>query len=401
MRVRTLLFLLLASTTACDSTDYPARPDGGRDSGRDGSDGARDGGDGGDASDGGDGGMRDVFMPDLSEIEVGTWAELRPGEPTICSRGTEYAFYVYHGSSPNLVVNFVGGGACWNELTCSVADAIFQPTIDNVREAYEAGMATGITDMDNPENPVADYTQVVIPYCTGDVHWGNKVTTYGAGGTAEVTINHKGAVNTRTVLDWVYENVTMPDKVLTTGCSAGGYGSSMWAAHLMNHYDDAHHVQFSDSAAGVITQTFFMDSFPSWNATEAFPTFIEGFDADEIDELSDGYIAFANHFPDATFSQYNTIFDENQTFYYTAMGGEGEEVEWSRQMRASIAEISTGAPTNFRFYMAPGERHCIIVFPEFYTVESNGVKLTDWLGDLLEGGDRPDSVMCTDCETPP
>jgi hypothetical protein len=332
------------------------------------------------------------------ELEPG-WNEIATGGDTICSRGDDYAFWVRQGSVNKVVVDFIGGGACWDAFTCSVADAIFEDTVDSVREDIEGGQQSGFYDVDNPDNPFADWYHVVIPYCTGDIHWGDSVTTYNEGDSNEITINHKGAVNTRAVLDWMVENFGGPDQIFVTGCSAGSYGSALWAAHVMEQYPDSDIIQFGDSGSGIITEEFFQDSFPSWNAVDAFPTFIPALDPDEVDIMSmalpDLYAGIANHFSEQWLSQYNTVFDENQHFYYQVMGG-GPVEEWSQLMQASIEEIESRAD-NFSSFIAPGEQHCILPFDNFFTVEANGVPLTDWLSELLDQG-SVDSVACQDTE---
>ena len=72
-------------------------------------------------------------LPAIADLEGETWREIEPGGDTICSRGQPWAFFFRPGVSNNLVVEFQGGGACWNDLTCSVADMIFKDNIDDVR----------------------------------------------------------------------------------------------------------------------------------------------------------------------------------------------------------------------------------------------------------------------------
>jgi hypothetical protein len=328
-------------------------------------------------------------------LQAGAWNEIVTGGETICSRGADYAFFVRPGTVNKVVIDFIGGGACWDEFTCSVADAIFTPDIEGVRAAVEANQPSGIYDHGRPENPFADWYHVVIPYCTGDIHWGDNVATYGTG-EDEVTINHKGAVNARAVLDWVYQGFSKPEQILVTGCSAGSYGSVMWAPHIAEHYPASRVVQFGDSGAGIITQTFFEDSFPSWKAEGVFPSWIDGLDPAQVDVLAltlgDLYIGLANHYPQHQFSQYNTAFDENQVFYFTAMGGSGPE-EWSQRMHESIARIHQSAG-QFASFLPSGEQHCIVPFDNFYTVNVDGRKLTDWLGEMA-AGTPVDSPQCT------
>ena len=71
----------------------------------------------------------EVFLPALDELEADQWTELLPGGDTICSRGDEFAFFVHPGTSNRVVVDFIGGGACWSEDTCAFATAIWAHTI--------------------------------------------------------------------------------------------------------------------------------------------------------------------------------------------------------------------------------------------------------------------------------
>ncbi|AKT39798.1 pectin acetylesterase-family hydrolase [Chondromyces crocatus] len=328
-------------------------------------------------------------LPHFDALPVGTTSVLRPGGETTCSRGGEFAFIVRPGDPTKVIVEFEGGGACWNEQTCSFAGAIFKETVDT--ERYTASPPGGWYDQSREGHPMKGWTHVYIPYCTGDIHWGDNVQTYGQGEKA-VTIRHKGAVNVRAALDWVYRELRAPEKIFVTGCSAGGYGSIWWAPELQRHYGASRVYHFSDSAAGVITSDFFEKSFPSWNAQASFPSFVGDFR--EATSLSALYRMIAAHYPENVYSQFNTLHDDNQTFYFTAMGGGGTDA-WTAQMLASVASIEAAAP-KFGAFIAGGEQHCILPYENFYTAEAGGTKLTTWLADMVN--DRPvESVFCEDC----
>ncbi len=333
--------------------------------------------------------------PTVPNLPAG-WNEFKPGGASICSRGAEYAYWVRPGKVNRLIIDFIGGGACWNQLTCSVAGQLFSPDVNEVRTAVAQGQPHGIYDHDNPKNPFADWHHVVVPYCTGDIHWGDAVKDYGGG----VVINHKGAVNAKAVLYWVYANYGGPEQVLVTGCSAGSYGAAMWAGHVAKHYAKSRVIQFGDSGAGIITPNFFQESFPNWNAKPVFPTWIAGLDPSQVDVLKltlvDLYVGLANFYPKHQFSQYNSAFDKTQTFYFQAMGGAKED--WSPQMLASLAAIEQKAPA-FAAFVPSGEQHCILLYDNFYTVNAGSVKLTDWLRDMVDGKKVGDP-KCGDC-TPP
>src|SRR5262245_58626937 len=177
------------------------------------------------------------------------WNEIDPGGATTCALGGPYAFWVRPGTVNRLVVDFSGGGACWDALTCGLAagnEAICTQTVDTMRMRVQSGMANGIYDHTRADNPIKDWYHVIVPYCTCDIHWGDNAATY-TSGSDTITIQHRGAVNSRAVLDWVYANFGAPEEILVTGCSAGSYGSIGWSAYVADHYRSSKMVQFGDS----------------------------------------------------------------------------------------------------------------------------------------------------------
>ncbi len=325
------------------------------------------------------------------------WTRIEPGGETICSRGTDYAFFVRRGTVNKLVVGFDGGGACWDTISCSEQSPIFSDSV--TADDNPATMSDGILDFKDPENPFSDWYGVFVPYCTGDIHWGDAVVTYPATGDyPEVTIYHKGFVNASAVMSWIYDHFAAPEVIFVTGVSAGSYGSLMFAPYLMDHYPESRAVQSGDSGAGVITQEFLELGLTNWNAVQNIPEFFTELHETPLSSLSlpDVYIAAANYFPGQVYSQYNTAYDENQQFYYEAMGG--NPGDWHDLMVENISTIADSAPT-FRYFTNWGELHGVLPYPEFYTYQTNGVRIRDWVADLAAGVDV-ENVMCTDCRTP-
>ncbi len=335
-----------------------------------------------------------AFGPDL---EAG-WNIIEPGGETTCARGDPFRYAVRPGTSDRIVVEWIGGGACWDELTCGYADAIFSDNTDWMLD-IEGEVPVGIYDHQSDANPLADAHHIVIPYCTGDVHWGNASVVYGEGTSNEVPIEHKGKVNTETVLDWISENYNSPSQVVATGCSAGAYGSILWSAHLADRFPSAQVVQFGDAGAGIVTDAWFAESFPSWNATEAFPAHIPSLDParNNVEEQDTAYLysQIAAFYPEHRFSQFHAYADSTQVFYYQAMGG-GDASEWTAQMLASMDTIEEAVP-NFSSYVAGGDRHCIIGSNDFYTLDTDGTPIVDWV-DALVNSDGVDTVRCTGCD---
>jgi len=320
------------------------------------------------------------------------WETVVPAGETICSDGSPYRFFVRRGDPSKLLVEFEGGGGCWSGETCE-AD-LYNRTVSNDPETARInGQLQGIYDRTNPANPLRDFTHVYIPYCTGDLHWGNAATTYKNTAGAPYVIQHKGAVNATAALNWAGENVLAPSQVVVAGCSAGGYGAALWSAKIAQAYPGARLVQLGDSAAGVVPEGFFATTLASWNVASAWPTFIPDLALDAIDPgtltLPRLYTSVANFFPTASFSQFNTRTDTVQIFFYALSKGSitaTDAIDWSAKMVANVEQISAQSP-NFHAFLAPGSEHCVINRPSFYTQRVGGVRLSDWVTTLISGGD--------------
>jgi hypothetical protein len=317
----------------------------------------------------------------LADPAAAQWQTIVPGGDTLCSDGSPYRFFVHPGDPGKLLVEFEGGGGCWDDVTC--ATDIYSRRIQvDPAQAEREGRLQGIYDRSNPENPFRDWTHVYVPYCTGDLHWGNRSRTY-LGLRGPYTVHHRGAVNASAALSWASQNVPAPSQLFVAGCSAGGYGSILWSAHLMARYPGASAAQLSDSAAGVVPPGFFATPLANWGAAAAWPSFIPALDLAQADlarlSLPDLYSGVAHHYPLSAFSQFNRLEDLTQMFFFLATGG--NPADWTSRMRSSVAEVQAANP-NFFGYTASGTQHCVINSADFYTTQVGGERLVDWVRTL-------------------
>ena len=323
---------------------------------------------------------------------AGVWAAIEPAGDTVCSRGTPYRFFVRGGRSDRVVVDFQGGGACWDELTCGAAGALdlFSDDVGTLEQftAWVQANGQGGYLSDDPANPFRDWTIVHIPYCTGDIHWGNTRTAYGE----DLAVEHRGFVNASAALDWTYARFTNPSHVFVSGCSAGAYGAVLHSAYVANHYTGARVSVFADSGAGIITDSFLDDSLPNWNAQPNLPGFVPGLDV-PLSELSlaDLYIRIGQRFPAMRLAQTNTNYDQDQVFFHTAMGGMA--ADWPPAMRASHDRIARET-SNFTSYVPGGSVHCAGIYPILQERMVEGVALVDWTEQLATGDTMPARVVC-------
>ena len=158
-------------------------------------------------------------MPSFSSLPVDQLSQLCPPEsgPTGCADGSPFSFLVRRGSTGNerkVVVDFMGGGACWDEA-CLSADSIRYQAVP----AYAAllgGLSTAAANtaartlglnvfaLGDAVTGAKTFTYIFVPYCTQDIHLGTCTVNYTAASGATRTVRHNGARNTRAVMDWVY-----------------------------------------------------------------------------------------------------------------------------------------------------------------------------------------------------
>ncbi|MDK1025146.1 MAG: pectin acetylesterase-family hydrolase [Gammaproteobacteria bacterium] len=324
------------------------------------------------------------------------WNEFRPGGETRCSDGTEYKFYVRPGDANKLLFYLQGGGACWTRQTC---DPALQPSYNINLKNFDPTRYRGIFEFDNPANPFKDHTLVFAPYCTGDVHIGALDAVYEP--VTEdgelLTIYHRGFANVQAVLDWTYDKIRNPAKIFVTGSSAGAIPSPYYAAVLAEHYTNSRVTQLGDAAGGYRRDN--RDSRPS----DRWGTFNEinkqpGFEdlTQEAFNYEKLYIHAAKKYPGITFAEYDAAEDRVQR-RFLAIGGQ-TDVKLLDYLKANQADISAEV-SNFKSYIAGGDSHTVLARPEFYTFESNGTSVRDWVAQLAETSTVA-NVVCSDCRLP-
>jgi hypothetical protein len=318
-------------------------------------------------------------LPPRDSLPPGAWHQLSPGGETTCGHGAPYSFYYREGPGQDLLLNFQGGGMCWNAQTCNVSTTTFDDWINPGDPSDNPALSgVGIYDFGNGDNPFVNYDIVHVNYCTGDMHMGNNVVGFDFEGTWYET-RFKGQINVSAVLNWVYNNIPDPDSVFVTGCSAGSVGAAYWADDIMEHYRGERVALLGDSGGG--WKGGVNRHFALWNAPA---TSIEGLYADT-----------ARRFPQNRVAMYNTAADETQMFFnFVGFSSAPYDVALSQ----NLGYLANRA-RSFRFYTEGGSLHCILPRAEFYTYATTGVRLRDWVANIAAGV-PVNSVECIDCDSP-
>jgi len=324
--------------------------------------------------------------PDVSaQAAAPAWTKVEGGPGTGCSHDSTFAFFVHEGNPRHVMLYLDGGGACWNGTTCDLQG---RPTYTVALDpARTGGEGAGILDVGHPENPLRDYSIVVVPYCTADVHLGSREVSYRDSLPADraprtFVVRHQGASNVASAIGWIRSYWKAPEIVFVAGGSAGAIPSPVYAAELARNYPAARVVQLGDGAGGYRTEQV-AGILAGWGVVERLrrePAY-SGVDSSRF-TFETLYNGAAKAAPRVQFAQYNNADDEIQVTFLKLLGLENPVLP--ALLRDNLADIrrQNGA---FRSYTAPGTMHTILTRPEFYAMRVDDISLRDWIASLLEG----------------
>jgi len=319
-------------------------------------------------------------------VTVGEWQSI-PAEDCVCSDGSPFELWERPADPTKVVLYFEGGGACFSAETCGPASPIYTHSLTLGEEPG----ASGIFDPTNPENPLAEHSIVYVPYCTGDVHLGDRVNDY----SDTVTINHNGFDNASKGLETVIADYPDVEQLVVAGSSAGSIPAPAFAGLAADGLPDTEIIVFGDASgaypdvpalnASVGAEWGVLENVPDWPGTAELTP--------EQWSFPGLYVQSGLQHPDITFARFDNAFDGVQAFFSGVLGIDASDL--LSLIDATEAEIeAAGVPV--ASYIAPGDSHTILGNDAFYELEVEGVRLVDFLTTLVDG-EVPADVRCVDC----
>ena len=223
---------------------------------------------------------------------------------TECLNGSPsgFAYFCKEGAPAPLLVNFQGGGACWDGNSCDC-----RPCVAGDSRPECAGVPPGVctsgyivetspgnelagdvsfsedallSSVNSPFNLRTSWNYAFIAYCTGDLHAGNAARSYtttdhrqgyacsvdsdcrdpmtgasGPAGSCEAglckdvtyTVKHKGYADAAKILDSIAALFPAPAKVAAIGGSAGGYGVDCNLKQVRERYPEVRMYEMNDA----------------------------------------------------------------------------------------------------------------------------------------------------------
>lgn len=329
------------------------------------------------------------------DTETG-WETIEPGGDTRCSQDTPFRFFVRQADPDRLLIFFNGGGACYSAETCAVGLEGDAPTyrVDATAQwGNDPRGHAGVFDFDNPDNPLREWSQVFVPYCTGDVHLGNATQVYQREDGSEFTIFHRGMVNAEAALAHMFERFpasdAAPGTVMVAGGSAGAVASPVMVAKVAAAYPESRILHFAGGGFGYRMPPP-IALWQNWGVIDALSgSMLAGQFTEQSMTLIDPYLVVGQAFPDITFHVFDHAYDGIQEGWQRRLGYPADLLPG---LEANLTDVRKTLP-NVRSFVARGEFHTLLRFDELYEHVTDGVRAVDWVAAIARGEDV-DNVHC-------
>mgnify|MGYP002777819800 CR=1 FL=1 len=305
-----------------------------------------------------------------------------------CRDGSPTGIGVRRGTTDKLAIVFEGGGACFNALSCMINLATYGAgDFDGWKDA---GGRTGIFAADAPDNPVGAWHVVYIPYCTGDIHAGDRPDAQvpGLDGAQQFV----GYRNVERYLERIYPTFKDVQEVVVAG---RGFGATFNYARIADTF--AGRVTLLEDSGPLMADMVLAPCLQEkvselWNLPATLPAdcpeCVPGTPGGSLVNLP---VFFGARYP----SELHGLISSEEDSIIRSFFGFGANDCAAALPAMSGAEYKAGLydlrdnylknSGTWGSFIQTGDAHTWIGVDAFYTAEVGGVRLVDWIADLLAG----------------
>lgn len=320
-----------------------------------------------------------VERPPLGEpltSEKGSWTWVDFADSS-CDDGSPTGIAINRSDSKNLLVFLMGGGACWDYLTCAILNTSSHGPFGRMQWEGSKGITMGSVLDRSADNPFRDYNLVFVPYCTGDVHAGDNVIEYD-GGIGKKKVAHKGRPNLVAFLKRIAATVPTPDKLVVSGSSAGGFGAALNYDLFRTYFPTAKQSYLIDDSGppmigDAIPKDLRATIWKSWKFDQTISSLCPGCDAD----MSALVPILAKKYGNDRMSLLSYTQDGVIRNFFGLQSGP----DFEKNLRAVVDKVIEPQP-NFRYYVVTGDKHTFLGAPAKTTAQ--GVPLWDFIKKQVE-----------------
>jgi hypothetical protein len=314
----------------------------------------------------------------VDEAPVGQWSWI-PFPDTTCADGSPSGLGVNRGEGQDLVVFFDGGGACWDYFTCVSVGTAVDASYGEAKFWDEVDVWLPRSLLDRAQLPptLEGATLVFVPYCTADVHGGDRTVTYsGYAGADTKTWHHEGHANLMAFLPRLAATWAAPRKVVVACSSAGGFGALASYEAFRWYWKDAQAYLVDDSGPPLVGDDIPATERNAWYQSWNLGASLDLFCVDCREDFSAGIAALSHAYRDDRFALLSNDQDSTMSMF---LGGKlpGTFQDDLSTLRAGVFEPTANA----RVYYDSGAGHMLL--PDVAAHSTGGVALRDWLETMV------------------
>lgn len=319
---------------------------------------------------------------DLTNVTPGDWAWFDFPNVTFCRDGSTAGLAVNPSPSGSKKVMFFfeGGGACFDLITCA---------LNNGHVEHKSGGSGGVFDRSNPDNPFADYTYAFVPYCTGDVHAGNKYNGNIANVGAQKFV---GYLNSEYFLKKIAATFPNTERLVVTGESAGGFGAAANFLQAVRIFPSIPVNLVDDSGPFMRSPTLPTCLQKRWQDTYGFDGSIIAECGEDCVGKADYLTALAQRVMSKSKSALGLISatgDETIRLFFGFGANNCKGLPSSVSVSAyteGLADITTqfASYTNFGAFLYEGTNHTVLSGGKFYSTVVDGKSTAQWVRGIVD-----------------
>ena len=327
--------------------------------------------------------------PITAPADQWTWV---PFPEALCRDGSSTGIGVrLHAGSKKVVIYLEGGGACFHDASCVINDVLASFNQAAFQAWTAATGSAGIFDDGRDDNPFHDWNVVYVPYCTGDVHAGDREHVDVPGANAPKDQMFVGYRNIGYYLQRLVPTFSDASDVVLTGISAGGFGAALNYDRVAQAFCNAR-VTLIDDSGPPMSDKYLAPCLQQrwrdlWNLDATLPadcTACRGADGGGLVN----YLPYLTHkYPNARLGLVSSTQDSIISLFFgfganDCQGLDGLSAGMSgAEFQAGLDDLREhylGSSPNLASYVVPSVSHTWITALTFYTTQVGGMALPEW-----------------------
>lgn len=311
-----------------------------------------------------------IFLFSLNGLAQ-SWQKINIPD-AFCGDGKPYSIFLKNKSNKKLIIEIMGGGACWSANTC---DGMIPKTW--IHKAPELSNFSYITKP-KKENPWKNHAVLFIPYCTGDIHAGRTSVTY-TRGSDSLIVHHTGYHNIVKTLRYLYENDLVKfhdfDDVTLFGASAGALGAMIHTQNINAYLNTQVKKTLILDSPGLIFESKVWKRFPETLWADILQSFKDaGFNLNLKTVTGASLIKDLYHYAKLNSGWNIGILQPKKDLIMSRTFGNIKAIEFEKQLNTQLNDLNqsqTEMTPNLKFWLPDSYMHTLLLLKTTSKIEND------------------------------